>query len=107
MRRDSAHRARGDFEATGQHRADGCQGHIVSNFEVHGPADNLEWTIARVDDHEAHSIGTLDGTNLVDARHDDVVETLADQFDAFDHQAEVAQDLLQLGDGFGKVNELA
>ena len=48
-----------------------------------------------VDDDQTHTVRALDRANLVNARHDHVLESLADVLDTLDDQSEVVEDRAQ------------
>ena len=94
-------------EPPGQGRAHRGEGHEVADLEVPRAADHLERLGAGVDAHEADLVGAGDRVDAGHARHEDVVEALADDVDALDHQAEVVEGLAQLVDALVEVDELA
>ena len=65
---------------------------MIPEVDVHRPADDLQWSVSRVHDHQSDAVRTFDRVNLVDPGHDDVFESLAHALDAFHHQPEVVKD---------------
>ncbi len=104
---DAAHLAPDDLETARQHGADGREGHVIATFEVRGAADDFERPVAGVDRDEAHAVGALDRTDLVDACDDDVLESRAHQIDSLNYQSEVVEDEAQFIGRFAELDEFA
>ena len=62
---------------------------MIADVDVHRATDNLQGPVTGVNGHQADSVGAFNRTNLVDSRHDHVLETLAHELDAVDDQSEV------------------
>ena len=105
--RHTAHRALRDDEAARQGHPDPSQRHVIAQREVRRAADDLERSVARIDDHQANAVSSLDRPDLVNARHDDVTKPFAHPLDPLHDQSEVVERGTKLVRRLGKVHELA
>jgi hypothetical protein len=64
----------------------------MSNFEVHGTTNNVEWSVSGVNSDESNAVGALNKSNLVYTSNNDVFEAFAYALNPLNHETEVIHD---------------